>query len=236
MKRPSPYKLDNHDYWVVCQAASDLTKQACTLSGRHIQDGMLRMQFNRELAYYAKSLVDAVATGKKTPDEALLAMKREHWSLLDQGLKITKQGAGVVAGAFQITSGATICYASGGFLCAFPGVPLIAHGTNNVYENGRDLWEGRSGTEGPLRKGYQAAAKALGRPSRDGNIAYAVTDIGLSIHGMVRMVMKPGVWRLFRYVASDYVRAYKTMSATAILFDAVTGAITGEQIHAQLKK
>ena len=36
------------------QAAVSLTNHACTLSMQHIQDGMLRLQFNREVSYYAQ--------------------------------------------------------------------------------------------------------------------------------------------------------------------------------------
>lgn len=236
MKRPSPYKLDNHDYWVVCQAASDLTKQACTLSGRHIQDGMLRMQFNRELAYYAKSLVDAVATGKKTPDEALLAMKREQKDLVDQGLEVTRKGGAFIAGALQISTGVAVCYGSAGFLCVVAGVPLMAHGANNIYESGRNLWEGRSNTQGPLRKGYQAAAEAMGGSARDGNIAYGTADLGLSLYGIGRLVIKPNAWRLFRYVRSDYLRSYQTMNAVGLSFEVYINGETARQIYSESKK
>uniref|UniRef100_UPI0030DD6134 hypothetical protein n=1 Tax=Pseudomonas sp. RA_15y_Pfl2_54 TaxID=3088704 RepID=UPI0030DD6134 len=53
------------DYWMVSAAAGKLGSQASTLGVRHIKDGMLRLQFNREIAYYAKSIVDDVSQGKK---------------------------------------------------------------------------------------------------------------------------------------------------------------------------
>lgn len=39
------------DLWVVSQAAAYLTNQACTISARNINDGIVRLQFNREVAY-----------------------------------------------------------------------------------------------------------------------------------------------------------------------------------------
>lgn len=39
---------------------------------------------------------------------------------------------------------------------------LMAHGVNNVYENGRNLWDGGTNAEGPVREAYQGAAKIYG--------------------------------------------------------------------------
>lgn len=39
---------------------------------------------------------------------------------------------------------------------------MMARGANNVYDNGRNLLVDRTDTEGPVRKGYQVAAKAVG--------------------------------------------------------------------------
>ena len=57
---------------------------------------------------------------------------------------------------------------------------MMAHGTNNMYENGRNLLTARTDTQGPVRKGYQALAKAAGYAEREGNLAYSSVDLGLS--------------------------------------------------------
>lgn len=54
-----------YDLWVVSQAAGNLTSQACTISARHLQDGVTRSIFNREVAYYARSIVNDVEQGKR---------------------------------------------------------------------------------------------------------------------------------------------------------------------------
>ena len=56
------------DYLIVSQAAANLAKQACTLGARHIQDGTLRIQFNREVFCYGRGIVNEVAQGKKSPE------------------------------------------------------------------------------------------------------------------------------------------------------------------------
>ncbi|PWB31083.1 hypothetical protein DCO48_18105 [Pseudomonas sp. SDI] len=234
--RPSPYRLDNDDYWVVCEAANNLTKQACTLGSQHLQDGMLQLQFTREIAYFTKSLVNDVEAGRKTPEEAVLAMRMEQRDLGDQSFEIIKKGAGFISGALQIATGATICYRTGGLLCVVAGAPMIAHGVNNIIENGQNLWTGRSDAQGPVRKGYQLLANTLGGKKQDGNVAYGAVDIGLSIYSMGRLVSKPGAWRLFRYVKTDYVRAHTTMGTGPIMFEIGIDMMTGQQIYVELKE
>ena len=77
-----------HDLWVVSQAAGNLTSQACTISARHLQDGVTRSIFNREVAYYARSIVSDVEQGKKTVAEGLIEIKNEQRSLLNQSMEI----------------------------------------------------------------------------------------------------------------------------------------------------
>lgn len=47
--KPSPYKLDSQ-MQALHQSAANLTQYACIVSARHIKDGVLRGQFNRDMA------------------------------------------------------------------------------------------------------------------------------------------------------------------------------------------
>lgn len=224
------------DYWMVSAAAGKLGSQASTLGVRHIKDGTLRLQFNREVAYYAKSIVDDVSQGKKTPEQGLQDLKNEQSSLLSQSWEVAKKGAGAIAGAMQIITGGGICYASVGTLCLVAGVPMMAHGANNIYENGRNLLEDRTDTEGPVRKGYQAIAKSVGYEEREGNLAYSSADLGLSAYGLSRSILKPDAWRLFRYIRTDYIRSYKGMGVSAWGLEIHTDFQTGKQIYQEATK
>ncbi len=224
-----------HELWVVSQAAGNLTSQACTISARHLQDGITRSIFNRDVAYYARSIVRDVEQGKKTVAQGLVEIKTEQQSLLNQSMEIGRKGIGVVAGALQMATGAGICYASVGTLCLIAGVPLIAHGANNVYEGGRNLVTGQSDTVGPVRGAYQSAAFAMGHGEREANMAYGAVDIGLSVYSAARHVLKPDAWRLFRYIPTDYIRAYKTMTPTTMGIEAYTDFQTIKQMHDEEK-
>lgn len=82
-----------------------------------MNSGTLRLQFNREVAYYAKAIINDVEQGKRSSEEGLKALKDEQSSLLKQSTDIAQKGIGAVAGAFQFAAGAGICYGSVGTLC-----------------------------------------------------------------------------------------------------------------------
>uniref|UniRef100_UPI0030D81EF0 DUF4225 domain-containing protein n=1 Tax=Pseudomonas sp. RA_15y_Pfl2_54 TaxID=3088704 RepID=UPI0030D81EF0 len=156
--------------------------------------------------------------------------------MLNQSWEIAKKGAGAIAGAMQVIAGGGICYASAGTLCLVAGVPMMAHGANNIYENGRNLLEDRTDTEGLVRKGYQTIAKSVGYEAREGNLAYSTADLGLSVYGLSRYILKPDAWRLFRYVRADYVRSYKGMGVSAWGLEIHTDFQTGKQIYQETTK
>ena len=219
------------DYWMVSAAAAKLGSQASTLGVRHIRNGTLRLQFNREVAYYAKSIVNDVSQGKKTPEQGLKALKDEQDSLLSQAREIAFRGAGVISGALQFAAGAGICYASVGTLCLLAGAPMMLNGANSTYENGRNLFENRSDTVGPVRSGYRAISGVLGKGDCEADVAYGVVDLTSSAYGIGKMVLKPDSWRLFRYVNTDYIRGYQQATRGGFIFDRLMDSATAESMY-----
>lgn len=220
-----------HDLWRVSEAASHLAGQACTVSARHIRDGTLRLQFNRDVAYYAQGIVRDVEVGRKSVDEGLKAIEAAQRSFVDQSLEIGKKSVGILAGTLQVTSGVAVCYGSAGTLCLVFGVPLMAHGANNIYENGRNLIEDRSDTQGPTRKAYHALSKLAGGTEFHGNMAYGTVDLGLSLYGMGRLVVKPEAWKLFEYVRADKIRGYEATSAKIVIIERMVDGLTAESMY-----
>ncbi|MEG2115738.1 MAG: DUF4225 domain-containing protein [Hafnia sp.] len=237
MEKPSEKpKLNPNDFWEVSHAAAQFTGFACTISARHLQDDQTRMQFNRELAYYARRVVQDVEERRLSPQEGLRELKAEQQSLLSESHRIFSQTMGLIGGAAQITTGAGICYGSAGTLCAPFGVPMMLHGGNNVYENARNLLEKRSDVEGPVRKAYQGAAQLLGHSESSGNMAYLAGDLTLSGVGIMQPVLKPDSWRLFRFVRTDFERAYKQMNKYALTLELGVDALTIKQLNDEYRK
>lgn len=226
--------VSSNDYWEVSHAAGLLTSQACTVSARHIRDGMLRIQFNREVAYYARGIVADVESGRKSVWEGLKALKEEHSLLTSHQMKVLSQSVGLVAGGFQFAGGVAIC-AAGGVACA-GGAFMIAHGMNNIHDNTVNLWEGRSDTIGATRMVYRRVSEVRGYGKTGGDVTYGTVDIGTSLFGAFRSTLKPDAWRLYRYINTDYVRAYKLTSKWVLGFDAASGAFTSKSIHDSLEQ
>ncbi|MDX9663572.1 DUF4225 domain-containing protein [Pseudomonas sp. P5_152] len=219
------------DYWMVSQAAAKLGIQASTLGARHIKDGTLRLQFNREVSYYARGIVNDVSQGNKSAEQGLKELKDEQNSLLSQARDVALRGASVISGALQFAAGAGICYASVGTLCLFAGAPMMLNGANNTYESGRNLFENRSDTVGPLRTGYRAVSGMLGKGNCEADVAYGMVDLSSSAYGIGRMVLKPDAWRLFRYVNTDYVRGYQQAARGGFIFDRLMDSATVKTMY-----
>lgn len=199
--------------------AARLTQYACEVGAQYLEDDILRAQFIQEVAYVGKAVVDDVGAGKISAEEGQHALEQEYLELLTQVWEYSKIAAGVAAGVMQIGTGAAVCGASLGVGCVIGGIPLILHGANNIYENGLNIFRGRGGTVGPVRKVYQKVAIAAGGTESDGNVAYGVSDLGLSAYNLGRLVLRPGAWRLFRYIRADKTHAVRTMSTHSIIFD-----------------
>ena len=86
-------------YWEVNAAASRLISYGCGISAKHLSDRRLRMQFNRELAYYARRVLDDVYHRKSSAEDALIELRNERDRLKAQSERIAMQAIGVVGGA-----------------------------------------------------------------------------------------------------------------------------------------
>ena len=228
-------QVSSNDYWEVSHAAGVLTSQACTLSARHIRDGMLRIQFNREVAYYARGIVTDVESGRKSVEEGLKAIKDERNSLLNQLTAYGKNVFGLLGGGLQVAGGLTMCGGTGGLACAV-GLFIAAQGANNIYENGNNIYEGRTDTEGPMRDGYQAISRRVSGSDYGGNMAYGAADLIMSGWGLFRLVPKKDSWRLYRYIRTDKEIAIKQTAAEVIFLESGANTSTMHTMTEERKR
>lgn len=136
---------------------------------------------------------------------------------------------------------------AGGALCGtglgcIIGAPLIAHGANGIYEGVEGLVEGRNDIDGPLRKGYQIAAKELGFNESVGNLIYDLIDLGISIHGKLKLIPKLNEFgepkkNLFikEYARQDLEKAYKQMSDKLLSIEVISDTINIFKIKDDIK-
>ncbi len=92
----------------------------------------------------------------------------------------------------MVAGGVVTCYASGLTLCALAS-PVIAHGANNIYENGKYFVDGDRNATGWVRQGYQEVAELTGNDRRYGDVAYYGADLFMSFKGVfgVSNTLKP---------------------------------------------
>lgn len=109
------------DFWEVSHAAARLTQYACEVAVRCLDDGMLRLQFTQEMAYVGKGIVEDVRTGRKTPEQGLVQIGKEHAELADQVFQYSKLVAGLAAGVIQVAGGVAVCKLTAGVACALGG-------------------------------------------------------------------------------------------------------------------
>ncbi|QVM93975.1 DUF4225 domain-containing protein [Pseudomonas entomophila] len=210
-------------------AASRLISYGCGVSAKHLSDRRSRMQFNRELAYYARRVMDDVYERRISPEQGLEQIQAEKKSLYSQASRIFTQLGGMAGGASQLATGLGSCIGSLGSTCAIHGAPLIMHGGNNFYENARGLYEGRTDVVGPVRELYQDAAKSLGYSERDGNLAYYTADLFLSGRALWRKVPRRDAWRLYRYMDADKERKLRQLGMGWLAFEFFTSGLTINQ-------
>lgn len=183
---------DYYEEAIVRQAAKGVTMQASTLGSLYIKDGVYRSKFIRDVDRWGQCLVNDYNNGNKSKEEVLTAFKKERNSLIEQGKVVAQKGAGFVAGVMMIIGSTVTCVESVGSLCAVA-TPVLAHGFNNVYENGKYFYDGDANATGWVRDFYQKVAISAGNFlvsngedwRRYGDIAYYGVDLSMSVYGVL---------------------------------------------------
>ncbi|NOH26419.1 DUF4225 domain-containing protein [Vibrio europaeus] len=240
-------RVNPHDLWEVQAASRQLNMSASSLMHKHITNGPLKLKFSQSVALQGKCLVQDFEKGNKTKTQVLQELKKEERSLWEQSDVIFSKGIGFVAGTMQIASGTGMCFASVGSMCAF-GAMLIAHGSNNVYENGRYFLDGNENHVGLVRQGYRGIAEFAGYDASYGDIAYYGIDLGLSVKGMIGRTTKvkpptsgnffkdSNKLKLFSYTAEDYLRGYQAANRYTLGFGAMADGLTAINLIDEIEK
>lgn len=220
--------LRQNEYWEVSHAAGRLTSYACSLSAELIQDGVLRIEFNNEVACYMQKIVEQFKDGIKSFNQAIEEILEEQENLIKQASDYGKLVIGLTAGIYQVAGGITMC---GGIVTCGIGALSIAHGLNNIFENGNNIFRGINNTQGPMRKLYKTAAQLHPDGTElHGDIAFGIVDLGLSGYGMLRRIPGKDARRLFTYIEEDLIRAYEQTGKLALGIDIFADIFTIQSV------
>ncbi|WP_241509981.1 MULTISPECIES: DUF4225 domain-containing protein [Photorhabdus] len=237
----------------------ELRELAKTLSFRYLTHSKIRMDFNSKINLFVEDILGQVRIHCLSSNGAIEIIQFEIDHLKEQAFYLTanrvKQYAiierekekssytnlilkqiGFVGGGTQILAGYTVCKASLGLACASFGAPLMAHGYNNVVENGYYLLY-RENINGGVREGYRYVANKIGLSDKDADITYATVDLALSGYGIFKKVLKPREksWKLFKNINSDFIRGWREMGVVSLTTEGIVDVSTVLSIY-QLEK
>ncbi|WP_242685606.1 DUF4225 domain-containing protein [Photorhabdus sp. RW14-46] len=237
----------------------ELRELAKTLSFRYLTHSKIRMDFNSKINLFVEDILGQVRIHCLSSNGAIEIIQFEIDHLKEQAFCLTanrvKQYAiierekekssytnlilkqiGFVGGGTQILAGYTVCKASLGLACASFGAPLMAHGYNNVVENGYYLLY-RENINGGVREGYRYVANKIGLSDKDADITYATVDLALSGYGIFKKVLKPREksWKLFKNINSDFIRGWREMGVVSLTTEGIVDVSTVLSIY-QLEK
>jgi hypothetical protein len=229
----------------VCLAIKGLKAQCNTLSFQYIKDPMLQHQLRNEYIHIGNCLQADYEEGIISKDDVVNYVKKERQSLIDQAFEISKYGIGIISGVAQVTSGYAVCASiplttvAGVAMCGAVGLPMSGHGMNNIYENSASLMDFLRGDQeinhsGWVRDAYRYASKKAGYTKKEADLAYSSVDLATSLYGLHNVLKKvpyanvPDArqFKLFRALASDYQKGWRTMSGTALSIESIGNAHT----------
>ncbi|WP_274369652.1 DUF4225 domain-containing protein [Morganella morganii] len=229
--------------------SNELRKEAETIAFMHIHNSEVRMKFLRDISQFisrneweVRNACLSLSAGLDNIEDMreLLEEQRRAIQLQEvrqyayvEAVKNEKNGVttlflkqvGFVGGGMQIIAGYGACAASVGLLCSSLSVGLIAQGTNNMYENGYYLLF-RENTSGYLRDGYRYVSKELGYGNDEADMIYNFVDLTLSAGGMVNPALKPGAFKLYNYIDTDFIATWRLMSPAALYSEGFLDAVT----------
>lgn len=227
---------DNNKIRIDAQHLIDCADELCE---KHLYYPEVKSEFKSDIETFAYQIVDQVESGQKSYEQGSAELKQEEKSLLEQSLNWLTNGLSIFGGAGMVWAGGALC---GTGLGCIIGAPLIAHGANGIYEGVEGLVEGRNDIDGPLRKGYKVAAKELGFNESVGNLTYDLIDLGISVHGKLKLVPKLNEFgeqkrNLFikEYARQDLEKAYKQMSDKLLSIEVISDTINIFKIKDDIK-
>ncbi|WP_445374357.1 DUF4225 domain-containing protein [Photorhabdus tasmaniensis] len=165
-----------------------------------------------------KRVRQAIVVKKKSPDENTKSRKDEVVNLIIAWI-------GFVSGSIQFLSGFITIDSLVG---AAPGALLMAHGFNNIIENGHYILYRESYT-GPVKFIYEGVGeKAFGMDKRNADVIYTSVDVGMSLNGLLGYKLEPDSQRLYRYINADLLDGLKRQGIEIMNYREITLEIIGD--------
>lgn len=224
---------------IISYKQNELMQVMNSVASKYMKWSLAKDKFISEVVSYSNDITSKVNTGEITQDQAMRSLDQEIANLRKQDEALTRKqyrqavavkpivkkvskgkngkevidvdlivaGVGFVSGGLQFVTGVGV--ASSGASAPFGGL-LIAHGINNIVENGYFLLYRESYT-GPLKFIYEGVGALLGVSAKDADVIYTFVDLSLSINGLFGLRLEEDAVRLYRYIDTDLLWGLKEM-------------------------
>jgi len=207
--------------------AKELIQCAEEVCEKHLYYPEIKQAFMDDITAYAQQIVTEVESGQKPYVQGHDELKTEEKSLRDQARDWALNGLSVLGGIGMTMAGLALCTTGAGCVV---GAFLVGHGANGIEEGVRGIIAGNTNQTGFLKDVYKASARSLGFNEEVGELAYNLVDLGISVHGKLKLIPKVNeygnpVRKLFYYGRKDLEMAYRQMSKRLLAMEILSDGV-----------
>jgi len=193
--------------------AKELIQCADDICEKHLYYPEIKQAFMDDVTAFAQQIVADVEAGQKSYGQGRDELKTEEKNFIDQSKEWALNGLSILGGAGLTIAGVALCTTGVG--CVI-GALMVGHGANGIEEGVRGIIAGDNNQSGFLKDTYKSAAKGLGFDEGVGELTYNLVNLGLSVHGKLKLVPKINEYgnplrKLFYFGRKDLEMAYKQM-------------------------
>ncbi|CAI0936016.1 DUF4225 domain-containing protein [Serratia ficaria] len=216
--------------------ARKLINTANMVASHHLQDGLTKIKFMEDIKSFI-SRQFSLARQAKSDEEGVSYLKNlraENESLLEQDRLLKTRAAqlyakvefikennkivgyvitavNVVLAGLEVMGGFAIA-ATGTPIGAMAGVILIADGFNTLSREFEQQVRDKPASEGIIANGAMATAEFMGFSRDSGLGAFKAVSLAANAYSIFGLLKRPGTWRLFHYIPTDFYRKVETMN------------------------
>ncbi|WP_061799665.1 DUF4225 domain-containing protein [Serratia ficaria] len=216
--------------------ARKLINTANMVASHHLQDGLTKIKFMEDIKSFI-SRQFSLARQAKSDEEGVSYLKNlraENESLLEQDRLLKTRAAqlyakvefikennkivgyvitavNVVLAGLEVMGGFAIA-ATGTPIGAMAGVILIADGFNTLSREFEQQVRDKPASEGIIANGAMTTAEFMGFSRDSGLGAFKAVSLAANAYSIFGLLKRPGTWRLFHYIPTDFYRKVETMN------------------------
>ncbi|ELT0932317.1 DUF4225 domain-containing protein [Enterobacter roggenkampii] len=221
---------------MVNMEARKLVNTANTLSAFHLSDGLTRMKFIQEIRDLIEQQFTLARQAKSDKEcmDCVKILREENYNLLEQARLLRTKAAKLYAKVEfirennkivgYVISAVSVVLASAEIAAGFTligtmtplgvlaGAILVTDGANSISKEVARYATNNTTSEGLVANAAMSTAEFMGFSRENGLGVYKSISLAANAYTIFGLLRRPGTWRLFRYLPTDYYRKVSTLS------------------------